>query len=69
MSKYGIGALRKIVGRDCLVFFVGLDRKTVYDATGCAVALLHHWLTLAHRQDGVQIDLPGEHILHIEEII
>ena len=65
--KYGFGELKEFIGYDCLVFFTGLDGN-VYDATGNAISLLHHWLTLAHRQDGAQIDLPGEHILHIEEV-
>ncbi|MBA7634091.1 hypothetical protein ES703_41670 [subsurface metagenome] len=60
------GELKEFIGYDCLVFFVGLD-GSVYDATGCVVSLVHNWLTLAHRQDGVQIDLPAGHILHIEE--
>lgn len=65
--RYGIRELRKIVGYDCLVFFTGLDGN-IYDATGNAISLVHNWLTLGHRQDGTQIDLPCEHILHIEEI-
>lgn len=67
MSKYSIGELQEFIGYDCLIFFEGLDGN-VYDATGNAISLLHHWLTLAHRQDGVQIDLPGEHIIHLEVI-
>lgn len=66
--RYGIGELRKFVGYDCLIFFTGLDKKTVYDATGNALSLVHHWLTLGCRQDGVQVDLPGEHIIHMEVI-
>ena len=65
MSKYGIGELRKFVGYDCLVFFVGLDGN-IYDATGNALSVVHNWLALGCRQDGTQIDLPGEHIIHLE---
>ena len=67
MSKYGIRELREFVGYDCLVFFVGLDGN-IYDATGNALSLVHHWLTLAHRLDGVQVDLPAELIIHLEVI-
>lgn len=61
------GELKEFIGYDCLVFFTGLD-KNVYDATGNALSVVHNWLTLGHRQDGVQVDLPSEHIIHLEKI-